>query len=183
MPGGCANVAANVSTMSGKAHLFGYVGDDSALKKLNFELDKYKIYSYLQPSLSKTTQKIRVVAHGQQLLRIDDEDGDVITDSNDKFIKILEGDKFDAIIVSDYAKGTINKELMERLKDYAKWNNIPIIVDPRPSNKHLYNDVYLITPNKSEAEQMSGIKIQTEEDIEDCGRKLREELNCHVVIT
>jgi len=50
-------------------------------------------------------------------------------------------------------------------------------VDPKPKHKEFYKNVSLITPNKKEAEEMTGIHLKTEEDIESAGKKLAEEMN------
>ena len=87
------------------------------------------------------------------------------------------------MIISDYAKGTITEELVNKIKVLSKKKNFWIIIDPKPKHKSWYKDTFLITPNKKEAEQMCHAEIRNQIDLENCGRKLSKELNCNVVIT
>ena len=78
------------------------------------------------------------------------------------------------ILISDYEKGTISKELMEKIKEL----NIPIIVDPKFNHKDFYKNVFLITPNIIEAKTLSGV----DDDLLGA-EALREELNCNILLT
>ena len=185
--GGAANVAANISTLTGDAYLFGVLGDDAA-QKILFALAKQKGIEIdgIHIDARKTTiQKIRVIGQNQQLLRIDYENTDYIEENiNEMFLSQLSKiSKLAAIIVSDYAKGTISGKLMHELKLFSKANNIKLIIDPKPGHKDFYKDIDLVTPNLKEAQQMSGIVVNNRESLEECGIKLMEELSCSVVIT
>lgn len=180
MPGGCANVAANVSTLRGKSFLFGFVGKDSSKYELYQKLNDYDInFKNVHEALEKTIQKTRLIAHGQQLARVDIDNNEIKEGYNSEFEKSLSNSDFHCIIISDYAKGMINLELMNIIKKYAISKNIPIFVDPKPSNMDFYKDVYLITPNRQEAEIMSNIK----NNIEKAAIKLSTDLNCNVAVT
>ena len=72
---------------------------------------------------------------------------------------------------------------MTNIKKYAKEKEILIIVDPKPKHKDFYKDVFLITPNKKEAEDMTNIKINSKQSLELCGKQLIEKLKCNVIIT
>ena len=91
--------------------------------------------------------KSRYVTHDtkNQLLRVDNE---TFFEHNQNIMFDL--DKFDAIIISDYNKGAINKTVMEDLKK----TNVPIFIDPKPNNQDIYIDSFMITPNKKEYELM-----------------------------
>ena len=187
VPGGAANVAVNVSTLGGNAHLLGVVGNDTAKHKLLESIAGFKITAdgIITNKDKSTIQKVRVIGHNQQLLRIDYEDTKY-TDTYIKgqFVEILEKiEHISAVIVSDYAKGTITMEFMKNLQSFIKDRDIPLIIDPKPVHKEMYKDAFLITPNKKEVEALSGIKIQSEADIEKAGKKLMQELNSNVIIT
>ena len=94
-------------------------------------------------------------------------------------------DEIDAIIVSDYAKGTITKNLMEKLIGLCKEKNKIIVVDPKPIHKDLYKNATLITPNHKEAHEMTGLTEEetSNDDIAQIGKKLLEELNSTILIT
>ncbi|MCK5282719.1 MAG: D-glycero-beta-D-manno-heptose-7-phosphate kinase [Nanoarchaeota archaeon] len=187
VPGGAANAASNVSTLNGNAYLFGIVGNDIAK---NIFLDEAEAKGINTKGIvidgrKPTIQKTRVLAQNQQLLRIDNENSEYIdNDANEKiFETIKEIDKIDIIIISDYAKGTITKKLMENIKEYAKKNSILLIIDPKPKHKLFYKGCSLITPNKKEAEEMAGILLETQKDLEKAGNKLMEEMDCNILIT
>jgi D-glycero-beta-D-manno-heptose-7-phosphate kinase len=187
VPGGAANVAANISTLGGSPFLFGIVGKDQykdiLLQKtteLNIETSGIFIDS------NKTTiRKTRVIGLNQQLLRIDYENTDYIeTHQEEKFINKLKAiEDLSAIIVSDYTKGTITKQLMRQLIQYSEENNILLIVDPKPKHKGWYAGSSLITPNQKEAQEMSGIIIETKGDFIKSGEILINKFNSDVIIT
>jgi D-glycero-beta-D-manno-heptose-7-phosphate kinase len=187
VPGGAANVATNITTLNGNAYLLGVVGDDVSKEILINETKKFNIDAsgIIIDKTKITIKKVRVISQNQQLLRIDHEDTKYIDSyTNGQFIKSLERfNEVSVIIISDYAKGTITEEFMRNIKSYATKNNIKIIVDPKPIHYSFYKDVFLITPNKKEAEEMSGIKIFDNKTLEICGRKLMNQLNCRVIIT
>jgi len=184
-PGGAANVANNIVVLGARASLFGFIGDDSAGEFLVSELKKRKISSegVVKNKKMPTTQKIRVIARHQQLIRLDYEKIDISEDK--ELYKKIESalEEADIVVISDYAKGVITPKLMEIVKDSCSKKNKKIIVDPKPVHKSLYKDVYMVTPNKKEAEELCGLKIKNEEDIQIAGKKLMSELNCSVLIT
>jgi len=169
--GGAANVAANIATLSGNVTLIGLIGRDRRGKKV-IELCKKNKIKIFPEYFHKTIIKTRIIAENQQLVRIDEEQ---ITpkDLNPRIIK-REAEKAEIIIISDYAKGTINEDLMKLLTSLNK----KIIVDPKPKNKLIYKGAYLITPNQKEALEMSSC-----EEIHKAGEQLQKELETNVIIT
>ena len=187
VPGGAANVAANISTLGGSPFLFGIVGDDhyrDILLQKTAELN-IPTSGILTDNNKTTIRKTRVIGLNQQLLRIDHENTDYIeTHVEEKFInKLKEINDLSAIIVSDYAKGTITKQLISQLIQLSKENDISLIIDPKPKHKDWYAGSTLITPNKKEAQEMSGIIIESEEDIITAGKILVNKFNADVIIT
>jgi len=187
VPGGAANVAANISTLGGNPFLFGIVGNDQYKDILLQKTAEMNIpTSGIFTDNNKTTiRKTRVIGLNQQLLRIDHENTDYIeTHQEEKFLnKLKEINDLSAIIVSDYAKGTITKQLMLQLIQYSKENSILLIIDPKPKHKEWYVGSTLITPNKKEAQEMSGIMIESEDDIIKAGKELVNKFNSDVIIT
>jgi D-beta-D-heptose 7-phosphate kinase/D-beta-D-heptose 1-phosphate adenosyltransferase len=171
VPGGAANVAANIVSLTGKASLFGFVGKDSAGATLSKLMAEKGIEFF--PSFSNSTiEKVRVMSGMHQFLRMDYEEIPPKSIESLNFEK--EAEKADAIIVSDYAKGAITPELMEKLKRTGK----KIIVDPKPKNAELYKGVYLIKLNESEA-----LNIARCNDVFEAGKTIREKLGARVIIT
>ncbi len=151
VPGGAANVALNIKKIGNcKVKLFGIIGNDENGKILKQKLQEYGIEPLLAIDEKRpTTSKIRVVARGQQIIRIDSEKSDEIPkEVADKIIKEFEKDEFDVVILSDYAKGFFTKEICENIKStYSK----KCVCDPKPQNIELFENVYAICPNEKEA--------------------------------
>jgi len=164
--GGSANVGANISTLGGNAFLLGVLGDDEAAKKLIDKAQNKGIdCSAIICDPAKTTiQKIRVLGQSQQLLRIDYEDGNYIEPNiAEAFVTALKQiNNLNGIIISDYAKGTLTKELVKSITEFAKSKEIPVIVDPKPAHTDFYQNVSLITPNLKEAREISHLPAKNE---------------------
>jgi len=180
IPGGAGNAAANAKSLSAEVHLFGFIGHDSNGEELKKILESRGINCYFEKN-SLTIMKERIIGKSsgqqQQMVRIDREE------ISDKFFsssinKLLElAEKSDRIIISDYAKGSITPELMNHLANYKS----KIILDPKPANKNfksIYKNVFLMTPNRKEAFEMSGY-----DNVREAGEHLRKEFNSNILIT
>lgn len=186
-PGGAANVAANISTLGGDAFLFGIVGNDYYKDILLDKLYSLEISTdgILTNTKKNTVLKTRIIGLEQQLLRMDKENIEYI---DDQFVEKLltnlkDVNDLSAIIISDYAKGTITEELLKGVKEFAQKNNIIIIVDPKPKHHSWYKGVTLITPNRNESQKITGIAIENEDSIKEAGKKLLGELSSNIIIT
>lgn len=186
-PGGAAAVANNLSSLGAKVYLSGVVGNDEAQKTLFNELARSEIEtSCIIKTQKPTIQKIRGLArqhllYHQHMLRIDYEDTKSISKEDEQRIFSLIKQKinlFDAIILSDYAKGTLTEDLVKSLIQLAKEKNKLITADCKPINLEFYKNVDLLKPNKKEA-----IEMTLTENIEEAGKKLVQKLNSSIVIT
>ena len=117
--------------------------------KITALLDQIGAGNLLVKGSEVTIVKERIIADQRkvQMIRIDKE----TTGEEIEPVPLIEeiearNKKYDIIVVSDYAKGVITWELMA----YLYKLDIPVIVDPKPQNDHLYNRPYMITPNKKE---------------------------------
>ena len=189
-PGGAANVANNIAALNAKAFMVGIVGNDNAKDSLISELEKREIdvEGIFTEKNKPTIQKVRVIGRSQQLLRFDyEEKGYVNADTEKNILDFILGkiDGADAVIVSDYAKGVITKNLMETIIKISKEKNKIVIVDPKPRHKDFYKNSTLITPNHTEAHQMTNLEEEenTDNDVEKMGKRLIKELNSNVLIT
>jgi D-glycero-beta-D-manno-heptose-7-phosphate kinase len=189
-PGGAANVANNITSLSAGSSMVGIVGDDSTKSVLIDELKKRNIdvNGIFTDANKPTIQKVRVIGKNQQLLRFDYEkkgyvDGKTENDVLDFISKKI--DKIDAVIVSDYAKGVITRNLMDNLKELCNKKNKIIVIDPKPEHKGFYKNVTLITPNHTEAHQMTGLVEDSDikKDLRKMGKQLLSELDSSVLIT
>lgn len=158
--GGAANVANNITALGAHAILIGIVGEDSAKEILISELKNNNINhnGIIIDKSIPTIQKTRIIARNQQIVRLDVEVKDnnkeeEICNAISKYIN-----ECDIIIVSDYAKGVITPKIMEHLFKESSKNNKKVLIDPKPINKELYHGAYIIKPNKTEFEEMIGIK-------------------------
>ncbi|MBI4452494.1 D-glycero-beta-D-manno-heptose-7-phosphate kinase [Candidatus Woesearchaeota archaeon] len=186
--GGAANVANNIAALGGFPYMVGISGNDEARNILMEEMRKKCINTegIIQDKDKPTTQKVRILGKGQQLLRVDYENKEHIhKDIEASIIKFIEKNikEIDVVVISDYAKGVITKELSRKLIDLARQNKKLIIVDPKPKHRDFYLNVDLITPNNAEASEMSGIEDGSDETVIEIGNKLLKNLNTNVLIT
>jgi D-beta-D-heptose 7-phosphate kinase/D-beta-D-heptose 1-phosphate adenosyltransferase len=184
--GGAANVANNTASLGAKTNICGVTGEDEAGNILLSCLHEKNINGDMvfSDKDKKTIQKIRVVSQSQQLIRIDYENSNYIAEyTREKIIEHLKKKihNYDVIIISDYAKGTITKEIADFV---ITGSNKKVIIDPKPKHKEFYKGAYLITPNLKEAVEMTGIYyVKDEHTISMIGHKLMEEMNSHILIT
>lgn len=162
--GGAGNVASNIDSLGGIGLLLGIVGDDIYSKEI-LKLKKSGNLSVISKT-NQTLIKTRILAKRQQIVRVDREEPIIPSEEDEKRIMdTIKNEKIDGIIVSDYAKGTLNINIMNALKERAEKSGIPIFVDPKPPNFTLYKGVTGITPNKIEAESIIGRKFSDEKDV------------------
>jgi len=170
VPGGAANVANNISSLGGKVTLVGVIGNDDHAKILTQELKKRNIDTkgIFTASNRHTILKSRVIAGHQQVVRVDWEDRDPLSVGlNNKIISFIEKNivGYDALIIEDYGKGVINKQLLEDLISLAHANKKIITVDPKEDHFEFYRKVTSITPNRKELENaIRNLKVKDMEN-------------------
>ena len=175
--GGCANVLNSIYAMGGKVYVTGVIGADDIGQGLINELRSRKIDTagIVVEKGRPTTLKTRVVAHGQQVVRFDNESRKPIPKASAQkildYVKSLHK-KIGAIVVSDYSKGVISRELIEGIKNIVKDSNIFICLDPKQSDFSIYQGVHVITPNHHEAQRAAGMEINNSDDLMLLGEKL-----------
>ena len=175
--GGAANTANNVAALGAKCTVIGQVGNDK-FKEPMLELFKQSnINTFLIERDEFTTiKKTRLVAQNQQALRVDFEDPKPIqTDHVKQITAFIKSNQFDMILLSDYNKGMLTKELAEGLKKL----NIPIIADPKPINVDMFKNVFVIAPNVKEAREITN----SDADAESLSKSIAKKYNTHVIIT
>ncbi len=185
--GGAANVAANIASLGAKPILVGIVGDDIDADELRRVLRSSNVddSTLLTVSGRPTTVKSRIVAHGQQVVRVDHELTDPLArDAEIMAISKLEPliDAADAIVISDYAKGFLTDKILSMLIGSAKRSGKKILVDPKGKNYLKYSRASIITPNKREAAEACGLETCDPELIENSGNRLLGELDCSAVL-
>jgi rfaE bifunctional protein kinase chain/domain len=161
--GGAGNVAANIDQLGAGGLLLGIIGNDGFTTEIR-RIKKTGNLVISDPQ-NQTICKTRIISQRQQIVRVDRE-GKIILNAAlmNQIRDTINTAQIDGIIVSDYAKGTVNAEVMAVLKNRAAASGIPIIVDPKPPHFAFYRDVTGITPNLKEAEEMFGKTIGTDDD-------------------
>jgi D-beta-D-heptose 7-phosphate kinase/D-beta-D-heptose 1-phosphate adenosyltransferase len=181
MPGGASNVAHNIRALGGEVFVAGIVGDDARGEVLRTLLGKRGVNcdGIFTDKERPTTQKTRVIAHHQQVVRIDRE---TVRPVPDHLIKDILGfihdrmREMDALVIEDYGKGVIVPRLVqESVKIARKYKKI-ITVDPKETHFSYYRGVTTLTPNHHEAAQAAGFPIKDEGSLRKAGRRLLEKL-------
>ncbi len=185
--GGAANVANNITSLGASAFLVGVVGNDRSGEELRQFLinDKNSSDGIVTDASRPTTVKTRVIAHDQHVVRIDSEDKkDVNEEIQQKIFSALEKniDGLDGIIIEDYNKGVVVKDLLVNIIALAKKKNKIVTVDPKFNNFFEYKNVTVFKPNKKETEEALGKKLKTEDDVVAAGKILLEKLNAENIL-
>ena len=185
--GGAGNVVNNIISLGGQALLCGVIGNDAMGRELVHMLQKMNspTHGLVVEDRRPTTIKTRVVAHSQQVVRVDREESEPVTEASiERIITTVKEQtgSIDAIVVSDYGKGVVTRSLMDGLRSLGQDGQPILAVDPTVRNLASYKDVTLITPNNYEAQQMSGIQIEDDQSLRRAGAHLLEELGCQMVL-
>jgi rfaE bifunctional protein kinase chain/domain len=186
-PGGSANVAANIAGLGATAYLVGTVGADRDGEILAGLLeDVYVSPDWLVPVANRPTSvKTRVIAHGQQVVRVDQETTTAFTDEDHELLweKIATAmPDVDAIVVSDYAKGLLSVSLLWRLIDTARSHGKLVLVDPKGKNYSRYSGASLLTPNRREAAEACNLDEDIPDFINIAGTQLLNEIDLEMVL-
>ncbi len=185
--GGAGNVVNNIHSLGGRLLIGGVVGNDEMGRKIIQDLHKMGIETkgvVIEPDWI-TTVKTRIIAHQQQVVRYDREIVRPIRpEALKRILSLLEDriDELDAVLISDYGKGVICQELMDRVRSLTLGAGKIISVDPKVKNFPLFQKVTIITPNHHEAGQAAGRWIQSEEDLMAVGRQLLQQLQCGAIL-
>ncbi len=187
MPGGASNVANNIRSLGGEVYLCGVVGDDSRGEVLQALLRKKGVHceGIFADKQRPTTQKTRVIAHHQQVVRIDREELGPVPDQVMKSMVGFVKERIknvDALIIEDYGKGVIVPTLVREIVKLAKKNKKIITVDPKETHFSYYRGVTTLTPNHHEAATMVGFKVKDDASLEKAGRKLLQKLKCRIAL-
>ncbi len=166
MPGGAANVARNLAALGVATGIFGIVGRDEAARHLKHLLKQQKIACEgLLPEADRPTSiKTRIIAHQQQVVRLDREsrvaaDGAVAR----RLLAALEPHILaaDAVIVGDYGKGVVTQALLDGLKQVCRARGVWLSLDPKPVHALHLSGLSLITPNRKELFELAGLPDTT----------------------
>ncbi|HVP39263.1 MAG TPA: D-glycero-beta-D-manno-heptose-7-phosphate kinase [Candidatus Saccharimonadales bacterium] len=168
--GGAANVAWNVRAMGAECHLVGAVGQDARAAELGAALARVGVdpSGLLGRPGVPTTLKTRIVAHQQQVLRLDQEKRlDLEPAEAAQLIETARAllDRVQGVVVSDYGKGVVTAQVLEALLPEMRSRGLPVCVDPKERHVSLYRGVSTLTPNTSEAGEVVGTRVRDEDSL------------------
>jgi rfaE bifunctional protein kinase chain/domain len=177
IPGGAANVAANIAGLGATALLAGLIGDDDAGISLRESLEKHRISTefLVSSETRQTTTKTRVLVHNQQIARVDDETDAPLSsaDENALIVRAAELlDDADVVVLSDYAKGSLTAPLMAAVIGEAKRQGKTVLVDPKSRDFSKYSGASMLTPNLAEAMTAAGIENGGEEQVDEAAERI-----------
>ena len=180
--GGAANVALNAAALGVSTQFVAVIGNDAQGRALAGLLEAGGVEADLVVSGDvPTIHKFRVLAHNQQLIRLDAESelGATAADFNGAMSRRLQG--VDVVVLSDYGKGTLAK--VEQLIAACRQAGRPVLVDPKGTDFSRYAGATVLTPNQAEFEAISGGWADDTEFYSKAGR-LRQELDIeHLLVT
>lgn len=184
--GGAGNVINNLIALDCEVFVLSAIGDDATGDELSKMLLLAGAKSLLAVEQNrKTSKKSRIIAAHQQVVRYDNESKNDVQEQTQNHIiekfKNLIGD-VDVVLLSDYGKGVLAKNLCEKLIKIANEHNKKVLVDPKGEDYSKYKNAYLLTPNKKEASIATKIKINNEADLLQAIAKLKNELNLGVSV-
>ncbi len=162
MPGGAANVARNLTALKASADLLGVIGRDEAGKKLASLLEEQRVHcdGLLQHFDRATSIKTRIIAHQQQVVRMDRETRAELDEVAAQRLMEIVAQKLpsaDAVIVGDYGKGVVTQPLLDQIKRLSRARGIWVSLDPKPVHQLDLSNLSLITPNRKEAFELAGV--------------------------
>lgn len=166
--GGAGNVALNVEELGASVALLTILGDDedgAQLKKLLQEKN-IDIRFVLESKKRITTNKIRIISRNQHMMRLDAENTSDIDEADEEKLqnqieKYIFSEKPDVVILEDYNKGILTKNIISNTIAFCKRNDIPTTVDPKRKNFFCYRDASLFKPNLNEA--ITGLNLLPDE--------------------
>ena len=188
--GGAANVAHNIRSLGGVVSLCGILGKDENGRKLYKKIAEKEIQTqgiFFEPG-RQTTVKTRIIAHHphhQQLVRVDRETTDHPKVATSKVLLefLAEGiSDFDGIVISDYGKGLLTRNLIQTIIKRAKKSKKFVMVDPKVKNFFFYKGATVITPNTQEASEASRTSYTDQSSVEEMGKKLLKRLSCKALV-
>ena len=180
--GGAGNVINNLQALGAVVSVASVVGEDENGRRLKAMLEEIEVNTealILQKGRS-TTRKSRVIASHQQVLRFDSETKEAIEKSTAaELLSRIESaiSDFDIVLLSDYGKGVLEESFTASLIELARSEGKMVLVDPKGRDYSKYRGATLVTPNRKEASEATGIEIVDTESLRRAGFKLKEELS------
>jgi len=169
--GGAGNVCRNLESLSAAPVLVGVVGKDAEGRWIRRNVPDGR--GIILDPKRPTTVKTRIIAHHQQVVRVDLEKKKAVTaEMEERILDLVRKEKCGGIVLSDYSKGMLTAGLVGGVLAHAEANGIMVFVDPKVENFGLFSRVSLITPNHVEAEKIVGHECRTDTQVERAGEEI-----------
>ncbi len=186
--GGAGNVVNNLATLGCQVKVISVLGDDADGEQIKMLLAAKGIdlSGVLVDEGRVTSRKTRIVATGQQMIRVDRESrqdvcGAIAEAMLNRYAALLDNG-VQAVILSDYGKGSLPDELLRQFIDLARSRKIPALADPKGYDYSRYSGAAVITPNRKEASEASGRVLDSEDAIVALGTEMRRDLSLDALL-
>ncbi|MDD2828619.1 MAG: D-glycero-beta-D-manno-heptose-7-phosphate kinase [Sulfuricurvum sp.] len=186
--GGAGNVINNLAALGSSVFVAGVIGDDEIGEELQKMLNNLGVSTdgLVIQEARKTSKKSRIVASNQQILRYDRESKEAISESSAHAVVAYAAsimDQCDVVILSDYGKGVITDAVAQGIISHARAFGKKVLVDPKGKDYTKYRGAYLLTPNKKEASEATGMSINDDVSLRQALLSLKEtcDLECSMI--
>jgi D-beta-D-heptose 7-phosphate kinase/D-beta-D-heptose 1-phosphate adenosyltransferase len=175
--GGASNVAANLVALGARAGICAVCGADAMAELLRGELQRLGVEcaGVIEDRGRPTTVKTRVIAHNQQVVRVDRETQAPISPTLEaaliEHIQV-EAPRADAVLFSDYNKGVLTERVVSEGLAAARAARRPALANVKPANISRFRDLDLVQVNQSEAEAITGLALRDDSSLQEAGRRL-----------
>jgi rfaE bifunctional protein kinase chain/domain len=169
--GGAGNVSHNLRSLGSSPLLVGMVGNDNEGEWIRENAGESR--GILVDKSRPTIVKTRIIAHQQQVVRVDlEKKNPISSEMEKKIVDLIHNYPCHGILLSDYNKGTLTRSLMKKILPFAQRKKIPVFVDPKIENFFLFSPVTLITPNHHEAEKIVHHPCLSDSQVEKAGERI-----------
>jgi D-beta-D-heptose 7-phosphate kinase / D-beta-D-heptose 1-phosphate adenosyltransferase len=179
--GGAGNVVNNLKALGANVDIISVIGDCKISLEIKELLNSIDVdSSYLVKESGRiSSKKTRIISSQQQVIRYDIECTDEISLESQKSVvsilnKIIKN--YDILLLSDYGKGILTKNLSQSIIKLANKNKIKVLVDPKGHDYSKYCGAFLLTPNKKEASEATRINITDNESLKKALKKLKDQI-------
>lgn len=186
--GGAGNVINNLAALGSSVFVAGVIGDDEIGEELQKMLNNLGVSTdgLVIQEARKTSKKSRIVASNQQILRYDRESKEAISESSVHAVVAYAASimgQCDVVILSDYGKGVITDSVAQGIISHARTFGKKVLVDPKGKDYTKYRGAYLLTPNKKEASEATGMLINDDASLRQALISLKKmcDLECSMI--
>lgn len=189
VPGGAANVVANLATLGVFVYVVGLTGMDEARDHLIESLHDHgrvDVSGVIGVARRPTTRKLRVLGAHQQIIRIDHEDTSPFDQSvEDRVVEAAFSaiEPADVVILSDYGKGVLSDRVLRAIISRCEATNKQVLVDPKRTDLSVYRGARILTPNRKELTAATRLPCETDEEATAAASRAREISGANILLT